>query len=448
MARTRLQDLARRRLSSGPEPGFTLIELIIGVAISLVLIGALGEALFVSLLNDKNQTSSLSDSQHAGISANYLETDVQSASPSLNVSGQTATNAINETSNACDGASGGLLNLKWTDTQSGSSVQHSVSYVLRGSKLERVTCLPATSAGYLMLSDTALPATTVTCSPSCGSPQTITLNVKQITFATDRTLASQGSTPVSYSLTGQVQTSGQAVGGTIGAPPLLLLGAGGACSTQTGVLKESGHGTITLANPQLGLGSPYVNSCSSTGISMQDAALNSPTPLLMPTGGGCTSKFCPTIQNTTTTYPDPFAAVPDPSGSACTGGTHTSSWAPPSNLAPGVYCITGSGSTLTLGNITESGVMFYVSPSSTLAVTGNAQVSPPTSGPYDGLATFWRAPSGTSLTIKGAGWTGPSGVFYAPGVNLTVGNSSGSSLTAGIAILGSLTVKNGTVTVG
>src|SRR3954464_6554175 len=66
-------------LPSHREAGFTLVELLIGIAIAGMLITVIGSAMVVGLKTTDATTQRLSESHDAQISSAYLANDVQSA---------------------------------------------------------------------------------------------------------------------------------------------------------------------------------------------------------------------------------------------------------------------------------------------------------------------------------------------------------------------------------
>jgi hypothetical protein len=281
----------------------------------------------------------------------------------------------------------------------------------------------------------------------------------------------QSSTPKTFTVTGAVRQANNITCDpsicNVSAPPLLLLGNSGNCNTD-GVLTQEGSGAITIQSGNA-LGDPFVNSCSSGGVSLQDKGFSSPDPILMPaqpTPGGCTGTHCgdTTIRNTTTAYPDPYAAVLAPTAAQC-ATTLSAKTITTSDLKPGINCYFGN-KTLTLGNINIQGAMIYLAQNATLAITGNVVITPPASGNWAGLALMWRPTSPSSpsdcgaknppyscVNITHATWSSPTGVFYAPGMALSLGpggtgGGNPTSFTAGQAIIYSIDDQDGTVIVG
>src|SRR3954447_22402752 len=83
-------------LPSHREAGFTLVELLIGIAIAGMLIAVIGSAMVVGLKTTDATTQRLSESHDTQVTSSYLANDVQSAS-AVNVSGSNASCASTPT---------------------------------------------------------------------------------------------------------------------------------------------------------------------------------------------------------------------------------------------------------------------------------------------------------------------------------------------------------------
>lgn len=86
-----------------PDKGFTLVELVISVAITIIIVGAISSALIVFLKNGTYATERDDHSGGAVILASYLNRDLASA--------DTATSP----GAACSGGGTGVITLQWTE---------------------------------------------------------------------------------------------------------------------------------------------------------------------------------------------------------------------------------------------------------------------------------------------------------------------------------------------
>ena len=97
-------------------------------------------------------------------------------------------------------------------------------------------------------------------------------------------------------------------------------------------------------------------------------------------------------------------------------------------LQPGTYYLTGGGLTVSgSAQVTGTGVLLYFTgltggnPTS-VNLSGNAVVTltPPTSGPYQGIVLFQDRTSSASITISGNAALNTTGTEYAPGAKVTL----------------------------
>jgi hypothetical protein len=107
------------------------------------------------------------------------------------------------------------------------------------------------------------------------------------------------------------------------------------------------------------------------------------------------------------------------------------------NNQQGVYYLNGSGFTSTGATVvmdptgaTTGGIMLFNDPrpngnSTGISLTGGVvNLSPPTSGPYQGISLFQDRSSTVAMSITGQGSTNISGTFYAAGGPISITGSS------------------------
>jgi Flp pilus assembly protein TadG len=114
-------------------------------------------------------------------------------------------------------------------------------------------------------------------------------------------------------------------------------------------------------------------------------------------------------------------------------------------LNTGIYVI--SGGTLHFesgGNRGGSGVVFYLTNGASVSIDNGANISlsAPTSGTYNGILIYQDASDSSTLSIQGGASTTMNGALLAPNAAITLGNGSGSSITAAI-VAQSLTMNGG-----
>jgi len=103
-------------------------------------------------------------------------------------------------------------------------------------------------------------------------------------------------------------------------------------------------------------------------------------------------------------------------------------------LAPGIYYMDGGGFSFSgTGSLTALGVLIVNAPQSnsdTISITGTGTInlSPMTTGLYQGLSLWQTRASTNTLTVSGGGSGSVTGTFYAQHGTLKVSGSGGSSV--------------------
>jgi prepilin-type N-terminal cleavage/methylation domain-containing protein len=183
-------------MRSANEEGFTLIELIIAIAILGIVIPSLGGAV-IALLHNSNATNQrLVQSHDAQIAAAFFANDVESADVS-----PTATSPLSSTDGRCDNGATPILRLAWTeyDTTQGVASPHVAAYKLAvygtsgpasAPVLHRYFCTGANHGSALSLTSSVViasnlaslgSATAVVDSCPGGYPRGVTLTVTDAT---------------------------------------------------------------------------------------------------------------------------------------------------------------------------------------------------------------------------------------------------------------------------
>lgn len=114
-------------------------------------------------------------------------------------------------------------------------------------------------------------------------------------------------------------------------------------------------------------------------------------------------------------------------------------------LNSGIYVI--NGGTLHFesgGNKGGAGVMFYLMNGASLSIDNGANINltAPTSGTYNGVLVYQSQSDSSTLSIQGGSSAVMSGALLAPGAGISLGNGSGSQVTAAI-VAQSLTMNGG-----
>lgn len=220
-------------------------------------------------------------------------------------------------------------------------------------------------------------------------------------------------------------------------------------------LNNNGNGLMRVVNADVIDNSKAPDGATATG----SGTLEAPIFYLAGNPGYSTSgsgTFNGVIKSNTPPTPDPLAYLlpPDPTKMTMQSKNPTNTSNGVTTLYPGVYKggIHASGqSTLVMmpgiyymdeggfeftgqGNLEAIGVMIYTKPkqtSDTVTISGIGSIkwSPPTSGPYTGIALWQERSSTNTVTISGNGTSQMTGTFYAQHGMLAVsGNGAGDVL--------------------
>jgi hypothetical protein len=165
-------------------------------------------------------------------------------------------------------------------------------------------------------------------------------------------------------------------------------------------------------------------------------------------GSGTKSPWPPTLLSTPRPPdPDPLAAYVDPPANP--GGCVAANYVGSTNITinpgcytdismvgsgnltlnSGIYYVTGNISMTGSGKFTALGVMIYMqSGGISLTGSGGFNISPMTSGSYQGLTIYLDRNNTSNVSMTGSGSTSSSGTFYAPVSNITMTGSGGTTV--------------------
>jgi hypothetical protein len=252
-------------------------------------------------------------------------------------------------------------------------------------------------------------------------------------------------------------------------PAILLLDP-----TMSKALGDTANGNVTVTG-----GSIVVNSNNSQAGYLTGSG-NVSAPNINIYGNYGTSsggKFVGTVKTGVAPTADPLStlAVPDPttmtlrsssnykissSGTYTlqpglyTGGIAISAPSGTVTLNPGIYYMQGGGFSDSGGmNLTGSGVMIYNAPVHSseqveLTSSGSLTLSPPTSGPYQGITIFQARSATAAVGITGNGSMNLTGTVYVAGANVNLTANGSANVIGSRIIADSMTVTgNGSVNV-
>lgn len=246
--------------------------------------------------------------------------------------------------------------------------------------------------------------------------------------------------------------------------------------TGAGTLRDSGNGTITVNGAAIVVDS---NSASAAEVS-GNGTVSAPDFVITGSPGEVTSgngRFIGGVDSGATPTVDPLLYLTPPNPNTLTvqssskytlssnqsrtlnpgvynGGISISGNAS-ATLNAGIYYMAGGGFSATANTVVDgtSGVLIYnapISTSDTISIAGNGgfRLSPPTSGPYQGISIFQDRASTAPLNITGNGGMSLTGTIYAAHATLNVSGNGSNNVIGSQFISYNLAVSgNGTVTV-
>ena len=433
---------------SDSDHGFTLIELIIAMTLSLMIGGVVVAALITSLRVSSSTTDEVGDSTDAGLITAFLTRDAQSAGSIVPTTAlRNTTVGVSTASTAWDSCSQApatlVVRFSWIEWSSAQLVENKVvvTYGLTSpdalnptkKQLTRRLCRNGATTGADIVLGRELALVTATCSPVCTSttttPTTMWLDV-----------TSWGTTPVAYQLKATVRGDTQAAPTVSNSAPVPLLALGAGSSVVCPNVNLAGTGVVTVRGDVL-----VDKLCGAAPITGNVA-------LLQPTGS----------TRTMAGIVDPFAARAKPSTTCATTGTNPTigvsasattvvKYPQPVNITADTVFQAGrfmfcQGLTFTSGRITGTNVLLYIHAGSfeakaaaTVNLTGQTTT--------DKKMLVWSNQVNTPIKVAG----GPSvsnyrGLFYAPTSKMDLSSVLGLNIeginTQGLTVTGAGQARN------
>ena len=190
--------MIRRR---GDDSGFTLVELVMTVAILGIIIVPLGNFVLSYFQNYPTTENRVADSHDMQIAAAYVSNDVANAGVHSSYTSATTAQSVWSTSfpgSSCGGSAGTIvLLLKWDTWTVGPNgggafgAPSSVAYVNESGVLHRIYCANGSTTSSDSVLVHGLQSASVACSTTCeGSPAPTTVNLTlNISTGSDDTAA-------------------------------------------------------------------------------------------------------------------------------------------------------------------------------------------------------------------------------------------------------------------
>lgn len=215
--------------------------------------------------------------------------------------------------------------------------------------------------------------------------------------------------------------------------------------TGSGTFSANGNGDITILSS-----GAIVDSNSTSALTGVGNATFSATQFNI-TGGyslGSNTTISGQVNTGVHPTPDPLAYLPEPTAPSPTFSAVNFNGKDPLTLSPGtytggislsgkgavtlsagIYYMNGGGFTTTgQGSLTGNGVMiFNANGTVKLAGTGAVNLTPPTSGLYQGMMIFQARSNGSPMSITGNGGMVIKGTIYAPAATLALNGNGGTN---------------------
>lgn len=412
------------------DDGFTLVELIIALTLSLLIGGVVVAALITSLGVSNSTTAQISDSTDAGLITAFLTRDAQSSGGiDPTTAARDNTIGVSTVSTAWGGCQQPLPNtlvVRFSWIERSTAVVQSrvvVTYGFDGTKsqLTRRVCRDSITAPDLVIGR-GLVSAVASCDTTCtGTPTTVSLAV----------VGSGTGAPLSYTLKASLRGDTQVTPTVVNSAPVPLLALGAGASVSCPNLEMAGTGPITV------MGNAVVDRQCGTSPITGDQTMLQPI--------GSTSTIAGVV--------DPFLARAPPTSTACaSGGTNPATIGVSAGVneivvypqavnvsvdtvfQPGrfVFC---QGLQFTSGRVTGTDVLLYVAagtfemkPEATVDLAGRAAA--------DANMLLWVASPDQTITIAaGPRASSLRGLVYAPKSKLVLSSVLGANI-GGINVKG------------
>jgi prepilin-type N-terminal cleavage/methylation domain-containing protein len=436
------------------EHGFTLIEVVVSVAIMGMIMSAVSAALVTSMRSAATTMQRSRETNDAQVVAGFFTRDAQSAGGADPMTGAPDPSlGVSTTDDAGCSVPGTLVARISSRDPSGALSVSSYSFVAARRQIVRTVCDDAGKTSVAVLANHVV-ATTSPKSPIawCDDDETVPCDASSRTVSirlTEINDPPNAAVPYSYTLTASLRIdAGAPTGGPGPRAPLILFGGAGCpagnatgLSLSTALLRVNGGAFINS-----GADDPSCPAMRVGTLSTYDATNTSILDPGVCRSSGLLAGPCPAVTSYDTPIPDPYAGLTPPTGGGTQGGC------PGGRASPGVYAgtlaigagtcelesgvyILRDGISVTTGSLTSApgGVLLYITGGTfSTALGALVNLSPMTTGPYAGLVLWQDKADTTPLAMGNLAAFALNGTVYAPTATLNFSNVSVSLEVGGI----------------
>jgi prepilin-type N-terminal cleavage/methylation domain-containing protein len=265
-----LRSAGPRRGDRRADGGFTLIELVIALALSSLIVGVITAALITSLNVSSSTTAQVNDSNEAGLASAFLFRDAQSAGgilPATAFADPTRGVSTTDWAGCTQGSAALVVRFSWIEQGSTPASSNVATYAFAGSTLTRQICKDGVAGATVVLGShfasavaSCLPVPTVTTppTPNCaGRPTSVSLTVTGLGARAPLSAVLTASLRASASQLAIVGPSSPLTAGQLGTPypSTLIATIGAADRTAAGVLQAPTWAPVNALPAGLTLGS-------------------------------------------------------------------------------------------------------------------------------------------------------------------------------------------------